>query len=354
MEKCIPRFVSKGRVDHLEPCNGEQKDVEFSDAQSGLDPAARRRSIAQARQGITTAARNRIGVKIELLNRPEYEPALPIKTQMLGRPDFARSAVRKHMRERGRASIGKNAANCGATRVPVFGFEPIEERKHSDFTGFLGEPFAQAFAHDGQSAVNIRLPCEHAIHVDFAAPLQRVGPAGQTHCMALGKAQRLEQFAILERTRQIVGRTRLNQRIEMVDIRPRNQDKKRCSVDFHGICQRPDRSQPVIKRTTRIDDGDHCRAGNEALFRIVRPPRRDGLPACLRHGRRKFIAMPERQKKQRGFGRTCLRGHRDFRFVGGPHEQVIAWQASRANSPICLPATPCRPSNIVWQTNPPF
>ena len=212
---------------------------------------------------------------------------------MLRGPNLARGTIRKHVRKRRGAAIGKNAADCRSTGVAVIRFQLVEQYKHPDFARVICEPLAKPLADDGLSIADISLPGQHTIQIDFAAAADHIVTARQTHGMSLRKPERLEHFLVLERTSKIMGSARLNQCIEMIDIGSRNQDKKRCRVDFHCIRKRSYGSQSFIERTARIDQCDHRTAGNEALFSVISPSRRNCLPACQGHGCGEFITVPE-------------------------------------------------------------
>ena len=353
LQEHVPRVASEGCVDHFEARDVEQQDVEFSPTLSYFDPATRGGGIAHARQRVPTTACYRFAVMIELLDRAEKESPRTVEPQMLRDPRFPARAVGKHVRESRRPAIRQDAADRFPRGLAILCLQLAKQGEHAHPARRPAKPAAQRIAEDRLSGFDIGLPGEYAIDIDLAPTFDSMKAAGKPDCVTLRKAQRLEQLVFLERAGEIVGCPSLDESIEPIDIIARYQDKQRAGVDFDRIGQGPHCRETIFERAARIHHRDHRRTRKKALFRIVSPARGNRLPAGVRDLRSQFIAMTERQHKQRGSGSAARRGNQAFGMFGRLHGRLIARPEPRANSPIFLPGTHSGLSTGPWLTRRP-
>ena len=95
----------------------------------------------------------------------------------------------------------------------------------------------------------------------------------------LGKAQRLHEFAFLERARQKLGRPCRAQLVQPPDIAARHQHDQSRRPRRHRLGQRRHRPQPLVPRPARIHDRHRRTAHGKPPCRVVRLPAGHHRPA---------------------------------------------------------------------------
>ena len=117
--------------------------------------------------------------------------------------------------------------------------------------------------------------------------------------MAAGELEGVEQLRLGERADQEMGGAMLVEGLERRRVGARQQHQQGRRIGLGRVGDRPHRLLPLGERAARVDHRHRRPRGDEPRLGIVRPPRRDRLPAGALGEPGKLVAMAEGEDEER-------------------------------------------------------
>ncbi len=241
---------------------------------------------------------------------------------MVGDAPFPRLAA---MREGGGLAGVEQPVHGVARGAAAVGIELAEQFHQADPPPvILAEPGLAGERRGKLDAARAGLPAPGGALPLLAPPEVAAGPLG----VAAGEDQSMEQLRLGEGAHQEMGRAVLVESVQRLRVLAGDQHQQRRGIGLDRVRDRTHRRQSLVERATRIDQGDRGARSNEPRLGIVRPPRRDRLPAGILGEPGQLVAVTKGKDEERGPHRAGLQRRRaDANRPGG---DIPAWHIDGA------------------------
>ena len=287
----VARRPAEGGVDRVVAVDREQQDDRHGPVLQLLaEPGPGRAAVAQAGHRIPPARQPlRRGDGLGAAD----DPARGMDLHMVGDPPLPRLAA---MREGGRLTGVEQPVDGVAGGAAPVGIELAEQLHQADPPAvILAEPCLAGERRRELDAARAGLPAPGGTIPLLAAPNVAAGALG----MAAGEKQSVEQLRLGERAHEEVGGAMLMEGVQRLRVLARDQDEQGRRIGLDRVGDRAHRSQPLVERAARVDQGDRGARSDEPRLHIVGPARGDRLPAGALGEPGQLVAVTERQNEER-------------------------------------------------------